>query len=278
MAFPPVIFYARIGLLTGRFLFSLLWQQLTSFVHRWTYRAVPRPKHIVIVGSSFAGVHLARRLANSLPTGYSVILIEKNSHFHYTFAFPRFSVVGGQEPKAFIPFTSIAKGVPPGSLSIIQDSAVRIDDGKVLLSSGQVVEYDFLAIATGASQPAPARLEATNKENACGELRGYQTAVANAYTIAVIGGGAVGVQLAADIKSYFPKKEVTLIHSRDRLLGRFGVRLHNIAFEQLRKLGVDVVLNERPKIPKTSSSFVASQVSIPLGSGHLETFDLVVRC
>lgn len=35
-----------------------------------------------------------------------------------------------------------------------------------------------------------------------------------AKNIAVIGGGAVGVELATDIKSYYPEKSVTLVHSR----------------------------------------------------------------
>ncbi|CZT47632.1 uncharacterized protein RSE6_08214 [Rhynchosporium secalis] len=71
--------------------------------------------------------------------------------------------------------------------------------------------------------------------------------------IALVGAGAVGVQLATDIKSFYPEKKVTLIHSRAQILSSFGVRLHDYVMEKLGKLGVEVVLEELPTLPKTTT-------------------------
>jgi NADH dehydrogenase FAD-containing subunit len=50
---------------------------------------------IVIIGGSFTGVQLSKILVDSLPTGYRVLLIERNSHLNYSFNFPRYSVSKG---------------------------------------------------------------------------------------------------------------------------------------------------------------------------------------
>jgi NADH dehydrogenase FAD-containing subunit len=49
-----------------------------------------------------------------------------------------------------------------------------------------------------------------------------QETIRQSQSVAVVGGGAVGVQLSSDIKDFYPDKDVTLIHSRERLLSHFG--------------------------------------------------------
>jgi thioredoxin reductase len=272
-----VLFYLDIGRTIVSFCFALIPAKVSSIVHRFTYRQVSNPKHVVVVGGSYAGAHLAMLLAESLPTGYDVVLVERNSHFNHTFAFPRFSVIGGQENKAFIPYDGIQKAAPAGMLSIIHDSVTSMDEeGHILLSSGRTIHYEYMAIATGAWQPAPARLRARSKDTACSELRRYQKGVAGAGRIAVLGGGAVGVEIAADIKSYFPEKAVTLIHSRAQVLNRFGPRLHEAVLEELERLGVRVVLGQRPSMSETATGFMDSCVELETQPGMAETFDLVV--
>ena len=61
--------------------------------------------------------------------------------------------------------------------------------------------------------------------------------------IILVGGGALGVEL--DIKTLYKEKKVTLIHSRKQLLPNFDMRIHEVAYAMLQKLGVDVVLGHR---------------------------------
>jgi hypothetical protein len=78
-----------------KYSFTLLSHRLRAITHHWTYRTVPSPKNVVVLGGSFAGIQLAKRLTETLPTGHRAVLVEKNSHFNYVFNFPRYSVLLG---------------------------------------------------------------------------------------------------------------------------------------------------------------------------------------
>lgn len=119
-----------------KFALDLLYQRIQASIHRLTYRSLPSPQNVVILGGLFTGTYLARRLTESLPSGYKVILIEKNSHFYYTFNFPRYSVLQGHEQQAFIPFQGLFKSAPNGSFEQIKDEATCVKNGEVELVSG----------------------------------------------------------------------------------------------------------------------------------------------
>jgi apoptosis-inducing factor 2 len=95
----------------------------------------------------------------------------------------------------------------------VRGTVTNITANKVHLASGQSIQYAYLAIATGSSQPVPAKVLATELEEACAELRTVQEKIQAAGRIAIIGGGAVGIEIASDIKSLFPSKDVTVYHS-----------------------------------------------------------------
>lgn len=263
----------------SRFAFDRTVQRAQAIRHSYTYKAVPEPRNVVVIGGSFAGIMLVRRLAETLPTGYRVVLVERNSHIHYVFNFPRFSVIPGHEAKAFIPYNNIVSGAPEGIFKQIRGTVESITDKDILLESGERVPYEYLVIATGCSQPFPARLKTTDKAAGCAELQSFQKRVDSAKSIALVGGGAVGVEMAADIKSFFPEKKVTLVHSRSQLLPRFGKRLHDHASKALTGLGVELKLQERPTISKRDENEIGttSQSTLCFKDGHEEQFDLVVR-
>jgi NADH dehydrogenase FAD-containing subunit len=125
----------------AKFLVPRAWQVLCenirTRIHRLTYRAVPNPKNIVVIGGSFGGIELTRKLASSLTTGYRVVLVEKNSHFNYTFNFPRYSVLQGHEHLAFIPYDGTAKGAPAGIYRHVRGEASSITKESVQLASGE---------------------------------------------------------------------------------------------------------------------------------------------
>jgi apoptosis-inducing factor 2 len=237
--------------------FKRTYQLLQASYHRWTYESLAHTQNVVVVGGSFAGLSLAKRLCETLPTGYKVILIERNSHFNFSWVFPRFSVIPGYEEQAFIPYDGVARNAPAGIWSHIHDSVVQITPTEVHLASGEKIIYAFLAIATGSSQPAPAKTVSTDSQEAGAELRTFQQAIQDAKRIAVVGGGAVGIEISSDIKSYFPEKDITLFHSRQQLLSAFGPRLHRYVMEAFEELGIHVVRGERPEIlPGLRSHYV----------------------
>ena len=66
---------------------------------------------------------------------------------------------------------------------------------------GRIVRYEYLVIATGAKHAPPAKTLQHHKERAMRR-------------VALVGGGAVGVQLACDVKTvHLDGKKVVLTHS-----------------------------------------------------------------
>ncbi|KAL2842931.1 hypothetical protein BJY01DRAFT_235855 [Aspergillus pseudoustus] len=256
-------------------------QSLYAFHHSLTYRATPDPKHIVVIGGSFAGYQLVKRLTQTVPSGYTVVWIEKNSHLNYVFAFPRFSVVSGFESSAFIPYAAVESGAPRGALRRVQGAVGRVekDKGNVVLEGGDEIPFEYLVLATGSTQPLPVQVSATERADACKELQGVQELIKGSQRIGVLGGGAVGVELASDIKDFYPDKDVTLVHSRGALLHRFGPRLQEHTLTALRdELGVRVLLGERPVLPAQGGTSMARDAKLVFKDGREEEFDLVIGC
>jgi len=77
-----------------------------------------------------------------------------------------------------------------------------------------------------------------DKEEAAGYLRAYQEGLKRANSILVVGGGAVGVQMACDLKEVYPEKEITLAHSRDKLMPLYHEDMSDLIKARFRELGV----------------------------------------
>jgi NADH dehydrogenase FAD-containing subunit len=249
--------------------YGLIRHKVHATYHGWTYQVGESPKNVVIVGGSFAGIQAAKFLTETLPSGWRVVLIEKNSHFNFLFAFPRFSVVPGYEKKAFIPYGDITRGAPIGSFQYIQDFVTKIDSGAVWLKSGEKIDFSYLVLATGSTQQLPAKAASTDREGACEELRSVQHQIQDAQRIAIIGAGAVGVEVATDIKSFHSAKDVTIFSSRDKLLPSFGSELHDCASKIMGEMGVVMRYNERATV-------LPDAKSLQLSNGDVEKFDLIV--
>ena len=148
----------------------------------------------MVIGGSFGGLYLSTRLANSVPTGYRVVLIEKKSHFNFTWLFPRVSVVEGHEHKVFIPYGPSLSAVPHGSLLLHRGTAVSVDERTVTLEDGTAFEYEYLAVATGSTGPPPWHLASDEKWDGMDAFRKMQDEIREAKDLVIVGGGAVGVE------------------------------------------------------------------------------------
>lgn len=259
-----------LGIVVGA-IYDAMGSKINSLVHRYTYKEVAAPRNVVVIGASFAGYHAARVLANSLPTGYRVVVVEKSSHFQFTWVFPRFSVVSGHEHKAFIPYGPYFGKAPQGSWLMLQDTVAEVGKSTISLQSGEKLGYEYLVMATGSRAGAPSRLNTNEKEDGMDILRGLQGRICDANDFVVVGGGAAGVELASDAKGQYPQKNVTLIHSRKTLLNNFGTKLHDAALQALEGMGVRVVLGERV------GPHAEGDLSVSLGSGEVIPCDLLVR-
>lgn len=242
---------------------------------------------IAIVGGSYVGMRLAQSLLSVLPPTHRVVVVEANSHFHHLFTFPRFSVLhrGGDE-KALIPYTH---ALEPARDAIIHAKALSIHahasdktKGYLKLDRGQDVEFDYLAIATGTQLRQPWSLGGISKAEAVDVLRSYQDAVKQAKKIVVVGGGAVGVQVACDIAELYPgEKDVTVVHSRKQLMNKFHPELHHVVARRFDERGIKTVLGTRVKLP-VSGGFPAfsygQMFDVEMQDGGKVQADLVLLC
>lgn len=100
------------------------------------------------------------------------------------------------------------------------------------------IPYDYLVVATGTKLRAPGTMRDDEKPLSVKYLREYQQRLKQANSIAIIGGGAVGVQMATDLKEIYPTKEITLVHSRNQLMPLYHEKLDEIIKERCQELGV----------------------------------------
>ncbi|KAE8389618.1 hypothetical protein BDV23DRAFT_172948 [Aspergillus alliaceus] len=211
-------------------------------------------RNIIIIGGSYVGKTTAQELAKVLPNTHRVLLIEPHSHFHHLFTFPRFAIVPGQEHKAFIPYTGLFPTTSnPVRHAIVQARALSVQPRHVILDrewqGSRQIPFDYLVVATGTNLVQPAGMGRDDKLSSVAYLQNHQNDVKCAKSILIVGGGAVGVQMATDLKEYYPDKEITVVQSRPQLMPGFHEGLHNLVKERFDELGIKFVTGSRVKIP-----------------------------
>jgi NADH dehydrogenase FAD-containing subunit len=152
-------------------------------------------------------------------------------------------------------------------------------DRKVSLdgASVQQVPYEYLVIATGTKLVPPGSLPGSEKLDGVEYLTKHAQQIEESDKIVVIGGGAVGVQMATDIKEVYPKKSVTLVHSRPRVMNRFHEGLHKIIAERAKELGIELELGSRVRVPQGGFPTGGSTFNVELENGKKIPANFAVR-
>lgn len=74
------------------------------------------------------------------------------------------------------------------------------------------IGFDYVVLACGRDRSWPVTPDAYNLDSFMGEMEKARNEIVLAEKISIIGAGAVGVEVAADIKHKYPNKSVSLIH------------------------------------------------------------------
>lgn len=192
---------------------------------------------VVIIGGGIAGTTAARELSKAkVPVAIS--LVEPREYFEVPYAQLR----GLTDPDGFAreirkPLIELLPDV-----TIIKGKAAGFNDDAVSLEDGTSISYDWLILATGSSFGQWPFLKGNEITVAEREASFLETGMemANANSVLIIGGGPVGVELAGEIKSKWPEKEVNMIQGADRLLDQFSEKMSQRAMDVLEELGVKV--------------------------------------
>lgn len=228
---------------------------------------------VVIVGAGFGGLQAAQSLAKS---STEVLLIDR--HNYHTFIPLLYQVATAQlaPEQVAVPIRTLLRGA--SNLNFLQAEVQQIDFVAQEIKTDQhILTYDFLVLATGTrsqffdvrgAEKYAFQLKTLNQAI---RLRNHllncfeQANLVSDYeqrkqllTIAIVGGGATGVELAGSLIELitqslhrdFPQLKpqevkLLLVQSSDRLFTEFPPSLGNYTARKLRSLGVKVILGSR---------------------------------
>lgn len=138
------------------------------------------------------------------------------------------------------------------------------------------IPFDYVVLATGTRLSKPAAMETDDKQSSVDYLRKHQADVKRSRSIVIVGGGAVGVQMATDLKEYYPEKEVTVVQSRPQVMPNFHPQLHEIVKRRFDELGVRLITGSRVTIPPEGFPNDGNPFDVKLTNGTVESTEFVI--
>jgi len=187
------------------------------------------------VGGGFAGTYAAQHLEDH----FQVTILDNKDYFEFTPSVLRTIVEPHHLRKLQVLHTHYLR-----TSTVIQKEVLRVETDHVVLDD-RIVNFDYLIINSGSTYQPPfkeSRLIGSARGNT---LRESYISIRRAKKILVIGAGLVGVEMAAEIVSHFPGKDVTLIHSQSTVINRFPKKAVRYAEDFLRSRGVSIICGER---------------------------------
>lgn len=235
----------------------------------------PSPRRLLIIGGGFAGLECAHQLAND--DRFEITLVDRTNHHLFQpllYQVATASLAGPDIARSIRQILAEAKNV-----TVLMDEIATIEPGnqQAIALSGTIYPYDYLLLAAGARTSyfghdewaehclglkslADAqnirRTVLSNLERA--ELTTDEAERTRLMTVAIVGGGPTGVELAgafADLvhrclKSNFrridtAKLRIILIEGSERVLEAYDSEQSLYARKRLENIGVEVRNNTR---------------------------------
>ncbi|MEV4629277.1 FAD-dependent oxidoreductase [Micromonospora sp. NPDC049523] len=229
----------------------------------------PRPS-VAVLGGGYAGFKVAKALDDVA----DVTLVDPSDAFLHNVASWRALVEPEWVERIFLPYSRLLHHG-----RFVRDRAAAVEGRQVTLASGERLEPDYLILATGSSYPFPAKSDETESTTAQAKFRDAHQELRGAQRVLLVGAGPSGLELAGEIKSSFPEKQVTLVDSGpDILPGRFDQALRDELRAQLDKLGVELKLGSRLNALPGIAPATAGPVSATTVDGEELTADIWYRC
>jgi len=227
---------------------------------------------VVIIGCGFGGIEAVRILSKA---DVEITMVDRTNHHLFQPLLYQVATAGLSAPAVSAPIRhTLRREMQRGNLTILQALVTDIDVAarRVLLDGGDVLDYDHLIVAAGATHSyfghddwaahAPGLKTLADafaiRSRVIGAFERAERCTepdqrAPWMTFVVIGAGPTGVEMAGtmtEIAQHTLPQEfrridsthtrVVLMEGSDRVLGAFVPQLSQRAREQLDKLGVDV--------------------------------------
>ncbi|KAJ7225274.1 hypothetical protein GGX14DRAFT_638002 [Mycena pura] len=176
-------------------------------------------KNVIIVGGGpGGGSQVAKFVAEKLPSA-KVTLINAHPYAISRPTLPRMIVSDTNDllDTALIPYDKLFTTPNASFVEGVVESIQADKSGHVLLKDGKQLPYDVLVLAPGSIWEGPLNIpdDSAAVKPFIAESRAK---FAGAQSIVLVGGGAVGVEFAGEIKDIWPSKKVTIVHGADQLM------------------------------------------------------------
>ena len=191
-------------------------------------------KKVVIIGGGFAGSTVARKLEND----FNVTLIDSKDYFEFTPSVLRTLV----EPEHIKKIQSLHKNYL--NRAVVVKGNVKEINKRHVIASKHKFPYDYLVICSGSEYNLPMKSESTVTAARADVLAKYANKLKSSKSVLIIGGGLVGVELAAEIIEKYPEKKVAIAHGNDELIERNPKKAREYAKKFLEKRKVKIIFNE----------------------------------
>lgn len=219
------------------------------------------------MGGGFAGGSFLQNLPYALRRPGETLLVDREEE--YVFAPLIHEVAVGRVHPNSVRSRIVSNDKTPYSVLRAEVTGVDLRK-KTLLTSAGNVKYHYLVLAAGSvATPPPEGLSEhfqtfwslndafrlRSSLNEAWQATMWGESRPGGLTVTVVGGGATGVELAAEIAvlfDYLKKRtvrtpdiemRVVLLEATDRLMGWLGPYFHEVALEELARIGVEVRLN-----------------------------------
>jgi len=192
---------------------------------------------IIILGGGFCGSLIVKNLDRK--RNVEVILIDKKEYFEYSPSIWKLLLKPEKHKKYIASYSRFLKNVHMIKTSMLHVTPEFIETEK------EKIMFDYLVISTGIEYP----ISLENQKNIFiikdgGEVVIDSKKISNANTILIIGGGLIGTEIAGELVTASPKKNIILVHSHDRLLERNREMVSSYATKFLMDRGVRIILGE----------------------------------
>jgi NADH dehydrogenase FAD-containing subunit len=225
---------------------------------------------VVVIGGGYGGINVAKALDDVA----RVTLVEARNAFQHNVAALRALVDPAWTARTFLPYDKLL-----GRGTVLHDRAVEVDEHGVLLASGTRLSADYLVLATGSTYPFPAKSDHGDSAAAVESYHAMRAKLEQAGRVLLVGAGAVGLELAGEIASAWPAKQITLVDVSDTILpGPFDPRLREEIDRQLDGFGVARVLGSPLSVPPETEPGELKAITVMTADGRTVGADIWFRC
>jgi len=193
-------------------------------------------KKVVVIGGGFAGSFVAKELEKK----FKVVLIDTKSYFEFTPGILRTIVEPEHIRKIQVLHTHYLRKtkVLVGEVKDLGKDYVKV--GKKKLG------FDYLVVSSGSSYNLPFKEQRVVTATRAKHLRDSFHKLKEAKRIVIVGGGLVGVEMAGEIcYKYGMEKDVTIVHSKGRLIERNALKASQYVEKFFRKRGVKIIFDDK---------------------------------